>query len=250
MAISKVTLNDDTLIDLTNDNATESDVANGKKFHLSSGVQGTGAAAFNIYTATYDATNYNDILAAYNEGKFIVVKRELNGTTFYLFTDLTSDGTFYFRSFSNNATTNYGCYINTAGTWAVNSYAYAMTSSPTFTGTPKAPTATAGTDTTQIATTAFVKTAVDNSKSSALSLTLVAGSWSSATPPTQSVTATGVTVSNNIIVGFGNGITSSQYDEMIAAKLVCTAQTTDNITITAYGDKPTGNIPISVVILG
>ena len=34
--------------------------------------------------------------------------------------------------------------------------------SPTFTGTPSAPTATAGTNTTQIATTAFVKTAVDN----------------------------------------------------------------------------------------
>ncbi len=33
--------------------------------------------------------------------------------------------------------------------------------SPTFTGTPKAPTATAGTNTTQIATTAFVQTAVE-----------------------------------------------------------------------------------------
>lgn len=33
--------------------------------------------------------------------------------------------------------------------------------SPTFTGTPSAPTATAGTNTTQIATTAFVKTACD-----------------------------------------------------------------------------------------
>lgn len=33
--------------------------------------------------------------------------------------------------------------------------------SPTFTGTPAAPTATAGTNTTQIATTAFVKTACD-----------------------------------------------------------------------------------------
>ena len=33
---------------------------------------------------------------------------------------------------------------------------------PTFTGTPSAPTATAGTNTTQLATTAFVKTAVDN----------------------------------------------------------------------------------------
>ena len=34
--------------------------------------------------------------------------------------------------------------------------------SPTFTGTPKAPTATAGTNTTQVATTAFVHTAVGN----------------------------------------------------------------------------------------
>ena len=40
--------------------------------------------------------------------------------------------------------------------------AYAKLASPTFTGTPKAPTAAAGTNSTQIATTAFVKTAVGN----------------------------------------------------------------------------------------
>ena len=39
--------------------------------------------------------------------------------------------------------------------------------SPTFTGTPAAPTAAAGTNTTQLATTAFVKTAVDNLVASA-----------------------------------------------------------------------------------
>ena len=43
--------------------------------------------------------------------------------------------------------------------------------SPTLTGTPKAPTATAGTNTTQIATTAFVKTAVDNAIATADALT-------------------------------------------------------------------------------
>lgn len=37
---------------------------------------------------------------------------------------------------------------------------YAKLASPTFTGTPKAPTATAGTNTTQIATTAFVQAAL------------------------------------------------------------------------------------------
>jgi hypothetical protein len=40
--------------------------------------------------------------------------------------------------------------------------AKAPLASPTFTGTPAAPTATAGTNSTQIATTAFVKTAVSN----------------------------------------------------------------------------------------
>ena len=39
---------------------------------------------------------------------------------------------------------------------------YAPLASPTFTGTPAAPTASAGTNTTQIATTAFVSTAVSN----------------------------------------------------------------------------------------
>lgn len=39
---------------------------------------------------------------------------------------------------------------------------YAPLASPTFTGTPAAPTASAGTNTTQIATTAFVGTAITN----------------------------------------------------------------------------------------
>lgn len=43
---------------------------------------------------------------------------------------------------------------------AVNSKA--DTNSPDLTGTPTAPTAAAGTNTTQIATTAFVSTAIDN----------------------------------------------------------------------------------------
>lgn len=44
---------------------------------------------------------------------------------------------------------------------------YAPISSPTLTGVPAAPTATAGTNTTQIATTAFVTTAVGGGSPSA-----------------------------------------------------------------------------------
>lgn len=43
--------------------------------------------------------------------------------------------------------------------------------SPTFTGTPLAPTASAGTNTTQIATTAFVTTAVTNERTATATLT-------------------------------------------------------------------------------
>ena len=50
---------------------------------------------------------------------------------------------------------------------------YALLASPTFTGTPIAPTATAGTNNTQIATTAFVANAVASGGGDAASLTEV-----------------------------------------------------------------------------
>lgn len=43
MATNKVILNDETLIDLTQDTVTEEDVAQGVTFHLPSGAQGTGS---------------------------------------------------------------------------------------------------------------------------------------------------------------------------------------------------------------
>lgn len=114
---------------------------------------------------------------------------------------------------------------------------------------------TSSTSTTKAATPNSVKTAYDlaagkANQSSALSLTLVAGSWTSATPPTQTLTATGVTSNNNIIVGLDSTATSTQFDEASAAKLVCTAQGTNEITVTCYGTEPTGNVPISVLIVG
>lgn len=63
-------------------------------------------------------------------------------------------------------TGNSGKYLTTNGTvasWAVLDLSTkADINSPTFTGIPSAPTANAGTNTTQIATTAFVSTAISN----------------------------------------------------------------------------------------
>ena len=75
---------------------------------------------------------------------------------------------------------------------------------PTFTGTPKAPTATAGTNTTQIATTAFVKTAVDNA---------ISGITGISFEVVQTLPATG---SNGVIYLVPNsGSGSNIYDEYI-----------------------------------
>ena len=97
--------------------------------------------------------------------------------------------------------------VNTLGVVTVDTTSYLSTStasttyapiaSPTFTGTPIAPTATSGTSTTQIATTAFVTSAVSASSASwssltgtAVSVPLSAGEIATATVTTSSTTAT------------------------------------------------------------
>ena len=65
----------------------------------------------------------------------------------------------------SNGNTN----LVTGGTVYSTTNALAPKASPTFTGTPKAPTATAGTNDTQIATTAFANTAAANAAASAVS---------------------------------------------------------------------------------
>lgn len=124
-----------------------------------------------IFVATYGVTTYAEINNAFNAGRFIVVKREMTDTSYftYYLRLRNSSGTYYFQTFGNSNTTNYYCYINSSGTWTVGSTYLAPLASPAFTGTPTAPTATAGTNTTQIATTAFVQTAIDNAVTSALS---------------------------------------------------------------------------------
>jgi hypothetical protein len=84
----------------------------------------------------------------------------------------------------------------------------------------------------------------------AASGTAAAGSWSSATPPTQDVSVTGVTANNTIIVSIASTATSAQIDAAAAGKLICTAQGAGTITLTCYGTEPTENIPLTVLIVG
>jgi hypothetical protein len=71
----------------------------------------------------------------------------------------------------------------------------ADTASPTFTGTPAAPTASSGSNTTQIATTAFVKAAVDTATGSLATM----ASQDADDVDITGGTITGTTVNGNVV---------------------------------------------------
>ena len=82
---------------------------------------------------------------------------------------------------------------------------------------------------------------------SLLNLTALAASWSNESPSTQTISATGVT--NNIIVSVSSSATTLQYDTACEARILCTEQGTDTITLTCYGTKPTIDLPVTVFVL-
>jgi len=108
----------------------------------------------------------------------------------------------------------------TGVTSATGSGSTVLSSSPTFTGTPLAPTALAGTSTTQIATTAFVTTAVTSATGSL-------GTLSSQNA--NAIAVTGGSLSNVSILGTANIF----------------AGTINGITITTLGTNGTGARTVS-----
>ena len=84
-----------------------------------------------------------------------------------------------------------------------------------------------------------------------ITFNLTSGGWSgSAAPYTQTVTATGLTASSKGVVGIASSATQEQYLAAGKANLRCTTQAANSITMTAYGTKPTVNIPCVVTVWG
>lgn len=87
--------------------------------------------------------------------------------------------------------------------------------------------------------------------SSTVTATLAAASWSGASAPyTQTVTVTGLGATQNGVVSVSQSATSTQYESARKAMLGVTAQAANSLTITAYGTKPTVDIPIVVILMG
>lgn len=87
-------------------------------------------------------------------------------------------------------------------------------------------------------------------KSTVFTGTLLASNWSSTAPYSQTLTITGITANTNGIIGVSDVATRSQYEVAASANLRKIAQGTNTVTIMAYGEKPTVNIPIEIIVLG
>jgi len=75
----------------------------------------------------------------------------------------------------------------------------------------------------------------------------LSATWTGADAPyTQDVTVTGLAATAKIDVGLSSNASATEYDAALSAKLHCTAQAANQITITAFGTKPTVTIPILV----
>lgn len=104
--------------------------------------------------------------------------------------------------------------------------------SPTFTGTPAAPTASAGTNTTQIATTAFVATAVSGKQNT---LTFDTTPTSGSTNPV---------TSGGIFTALGSYVTTATADSTYAKKTDISGAYIYKGSVASVSDLPsTGNTP-------
>ena len=78
----------------------------------------------------------------------------------------------------------------------------------------------------------------------------VAGWVGTAAPYTQVLTVEGVSATCNVEVGLASNATLAQIKDCGKALVWCTAQGTNQITLTAHNKKPTVDLPIQILIIG
>jgi hypothetical protein len=79
--------------------------------------------------------------------------------------------------------------------------------------------------------------------------TLTASAWTGTSAPySQDVTVNGVTSTNGVLFDLGMSISDAQLTSALDGKLRATAQTTNKVTIKAFGDKPAIDIPVQFLV--
>lgn len=125
-----------------------------------------------------------------------------------------------------------------------NTGAGAPTDSPSFTGTPTAPTAAAGTNTTQIATTAFVREALYDTLGKPIPVTLPASGWVN---NQQTVTVSGVLADETAQLIHPNPAAVSR-DAYEAAAVRAISQAANSVTFDCQSPAPVADLTVYVVV--
>ncbi len=74
--------------------------------------------------------------------------------------------------------------------------------------------------------------------------------WSDDSPYVQTISVDGLAAEQNGIITIGQNITTEQFEDVVAAEIRITDQADGTLTVTAYGDKPTRDIPVTIILLG
>lgn len=90
-----------------------------------------------------------------------------------------------------------------------------------------------------------------SAKSTSVSATLAAASWTgSSAPYSLTVAVTGVTTTSNQELLPDTAITLAQLKELQSANIIGYSQTTNSVTLRAWGIKPTVDIPVVFIVRG
>ena len=84
----------------------------------------------------------------------------------------------------------------------------------------------------------------------AINAVLLMSAWSDDSPYVQTISVEGLTADQNGIITIGQNITTEQLEDVVAADMRISDQTDGSLTVTAYGDKPTRDIPVTIILLG
>lgn len=84
----------------------------------------------------------------------------------------------------------------------------------------------------------------------AINAVLLMSAWSDDSPYVQTISVEGLNADQNGIITIGQNITTEQLEDVVAADMRISDQTDGTLTVTAYGDKPTRDIPVTIILLG
>ena len=82
----------------------------------------------------------------------------------------------------------------------------------------------------------------------AINAVLLMSAWSDDSPYVQTISVEGLTADQNGIITIGQNITTEQLE--VKADMRISDQADGSLTVTAYGDKPTRDIPVTIILLG